>query len=78
VFQEEYRASFWMKNTILSLDMIFINARGEIITIHKNAVPFSEQSYTATGMTLFVLEVNAGFCDKFGILEGDRMTWKRM
>ena len=78
VFEEEYIASFWMKNTILPLDMIFINKLGEIVTICKNTKPFSEESYTATAMTLFVLEVNAGFTDKYGIKEGDRISWKRI
>ena len=78
IFQQEEIASFWMKNTILPLDMIFINKNGVIITIHKNTTPFSEQSYTATGMTLFVLEVNAGFCDKYGIKDGDMVRWKRI
>jgi uncharacterized protein len=78
VFEEEFYASFWMRNTILSLDMIFINKQGKIITIHKNTKPFSDDSYSATGLTLFVLEVNAGFADKYGIKEGDIMSWKRM
>jgi uncharacterized protein len=78
VFQEDYQASFWMKNTILSLDMLFINRAGEIITIHKNTTPFSEQSYSASGMVLYVLEVNAGFTDKYGVKEGDSMLWKRL
>ena len=78
VFQEEYAASFWMKNTILPLDIIFINKLGEIITICKNTTPFSEQSYSSTGLTLFVLEVNAGFTDTYNIKEGDRIIWKRV
>ena len=78
VFDEEIMASFWMKNTILSLDIIFINKFGEIVTICKNTTPFSEQAYPATAMTLFVLEVNAGFTDKYGIKDGDRITWKRL
>jgi uncharacterized membrane protein (UPF0127 family) len=78
IFEEEQMASFWMKNTILPLDIIFINKVGEIVTICKNTTPFSEQTYPATAMTLFVLEVNAGFTDKYGIKEGDRITWKRI
>jgi hypothetical protein len=77
VFEEEQMASFWMKNCILPLDMIFINKLGEIVTICKNTTPFSEQAYSATAMTLLVLEVNAGFTDKYGIKEGDRISWKR-
>ncbi len=77
ILEEEQLASFWMRNCPLSLDMIFINKQGEIITIHKNTKPFSDDSYSATAMTLFVLEVNAGFTDKYGIKEGDMMSWKR-
>jgi len=77
IFEEEQLASFWMRNCILSLDMIFINKHGEIITIRKNTKPFSDDSYSASAMTLFVLEVNAGFTDKYGIKEGDMMSWKR-
>jgi uncharacterized protein len=77
IFEEEWLASFWMRNTILSLDMIFINKQGKIVTIHKNTTPFSDNSYTATAMTLFVLEVNAGFTDRYGIKEGDMVSWKR-
>ena len=78
IFEEEYMASFWMRNTILPLDMIFINKLGEIVTICKNTKPFSDQYYSATAPTLLVLEVNAGFTDKYGIKEGDRISWKRM
>jgi hypothetical protein len=77
VFDEEFLASFWMRNCPLSLDMIFINKQEKIVTIHKNTKPFSDDSYSATAMTLFVLEVNAGFTDKYGIKEGDMISWKR-
>ena len=77
VFEEEYYASFWMRNTILPLDMIFIDKQGRIINIHKNTTPFSDQNYPAAGLTFFVLEVNAGFTDKYGIKEGDMIHWKR-
>jgi uncharacterized membrane protein (UPF0127 family) len=78
IFNEEQPASFWMKNTIIPLDMFFINKLGEIVTICKNTTPFSEQSYSATAPALFVLEVNAGFADKHNIKVGDRISWKRL
>ena len=78
VLEEVQMASFWMKNCPLSLDMIFINKFGEIVSICKNTTPFSEQAYSATALTFFVLEVNAGFSDKYGITEGDRISWKRL
>jgi uncharacterized protein len=77
IFEEEFLASFWMRNCPLSLDMIFINKQGKIVTIHKNTKPFSDDTYSASAMTLFVLEVNSGFTDKYDIKEGDMMTWKR-
>ena len=57
--------------------MIFINKLGTIVTICKNTTPFSEQTYSPTALTFLVLEVNAGFTDKYGIKEGDRIDWKR-
>jgi len=77
ILEEDQLASFWMRNCPLSLDMIFINKQGKIVTIHKNTKPFSDDSYSATAMTLFVLEVNAGFTDKYNIKDGDIMSWKR-
>jgi len=78
VYEEENMNAFWMKNTFLSLDIIFIDARGGIVTIHKNTAPFSEQTYAPASMTLLVLEVKAGFTDSFGIKVGDRIRWRRM
>jgi uncharacterized membrane protein (UPF0127 family) len=78
ILQEEQMATFWMRNCVLPLDMIFINKVGEIITICKNTTPFSDQTYSATELTLFVLEVNSGFTDKYDIKVGDRINWKRM
>jgi hypothetical protein len=74
---EEYR-SFWMKNTILPLDMLFINADMEIVTIHADTTPFSEQSYPSSRPARYVLEVNAGFARDHGIRLGDRVFWQRM
>ena len=78
VFDQEHMASFWMKNTILPLDIIFVDKTGEIVTICRNTTPFSEQSYSAVALTLFVVEVNAGFTDKYDIKEGDSIVWRRL
>ncbi len=74
----EQMASFWMKNTIIPLDMLFIDKTGNIVTICRNTTPFSEQSYSATAPVIFVLEVNGGFADKYGVKEGDKISWKRL
>jgi hypothetical protein len=77
VFPAEQPLAFWMKNTLLPLDMFFIDAQGEILTIHRHTVPYSEASYPSRGPGLLVLETIAGFADKYGIAEGDRLSWKR-
>jgi uncharacterized protein len=77
IFEVPQIQSFWMHNTILPLDMLFIDANGEIKTIHKNTTPFSDQTYQSTAPALYVLEVLGGFTDKYNISDGDRIEWKR-
>ncbi len=67
---------FWMKNTHIPLDIIFTNENKEIITIHKNAQPMSETSLRPREPGVYVIEVVAGFCDKYGIKEGDRFDFQ--
>jgi uncharacterized membrane protein (UPF0127 family)/preprotein translocase subunit SecG len=68
--------SFWMKNTVLPLDIIFINDKREIIKIHKNTVPYQESpGYSSGKPALYVVEVNAGYCDKFDVKEGDKISY---
>ncbi|GAB1350625.1 hypothetical protein MASR1M107_28400 [Ignavibacteriales bacterium] len=59
-----------MRNTYISLDMIFIDANKKIVTIHKNTKTLSDQSYPSTKPAKYVLEVAGGFCDKHGVVEG--------
>lgn len=75
IFPTERYQSFWMLNTLFSLDIIFINFNKEIVTIHKNTTPLSEQSYPSTEPAQYVLEVNAGFCERNNINLGDRVYW---
>ncbi len=75
IFPIELPQSFWMKNTILSLDIMYVNVDKKIVKIHKNAVPFSEESLPSIEPALYVVEVNAGYSDKFGIKEGDTINW---
>lgn len=76
IFPVEEIRSFWMMNTLISLDMIFLDANRKIVTIHRNTQTESEQSYRSTKPAKYVLEVIAGFCDKYGIAEGDLMSYK--
>lgn len=67
VFPEERNLSFWMKDTYIPLDMIFIDESKKIVTIHKNARPFDLNTYKSNFPSKYVLEVNGGFCDKYAI-----------
>jgi uncharacterized membrane protein (UPF0127 family) len=71
---EEYR-SFWMANTPLPLDIIYVNRDREIVTIQRNTVPYSEESIPSTRPATYVIEVNAGFADRHGITEGEKVQW---
>ncbi|MDF3055310.1 MAG: hypothetical protein K0Q74_1217 [Gammaproteobacteria bacterium] len=65
IFKPEQIVSMWMKNTVISLDMIFINHKGTIVEIHKNTTPFQTSPvYTSHEKVTCVLEVKAGFVER--------------
>jgi uncharacterized membrane protein (UPF0127 family) len=68
-------ASFWMKNTPSSLDIIFIRADGTIARIAENTVPFSEAPVASGEPVAAVLELNGGRASALGIAEGDSVSW---
>ena len=67
--------SFWMKNTVLSLDLVFIDEQHRIINIAENAVPYSEQSILSDAPGVAVLELNGGRTRALGIVAGDKVDW---
>jgi uncharacterized membrane protein (UPF0127 family) len=71
VFAEEGERAFWMKNTYIPLDMLFIRADGTIDSIHENAKPQNLTPIPSYGPVLDVLELNGGAASKFGIKQGD-------
>lgn len=77
IFPYETLQSFWMRNTLIPLDIVFINSKKEIVTIHKNTHTLSDQSYPSSAPAEYVLEVIAGFTDKFNIQLGDKINWMR-
>ena len=80
VFPNEAMRSFWMKNTLIPLDMIFISRENKVVTVRKNATPCTTvicPQYTSTADAMYVLEVNAGFADTHGIAEGDAVEITR-
>lgn len=74
VFEEENIRTFWMKNTKITLDMIFINSNGEIVSIQKNAQPCTSDQckmYSSVSPATYVLEINGGLANKKNINVGD-------
>ncbi|RNJ62478.1 MAG: DUF192 domain-containing protein [Porphyrobacter sp. IPPAS B-1204] len=67
--------SFWMKNTPLSLDIIFIGPDGRIVNIAANTVPYSLESVRSSGPASAVLELRAGRAAELGIVPGDKVSW---
>jgi hypothetical protein len=76
-FDQAQPRSFWMSNTPVALDIIFVNADSQIVNIAKYTTPFSSERYRSGDPAQFVVEVPAGFADSHGILEGDRIRWRR-
>jgi uncharacterized membrane protein (UPF0127 family) len=73
-FSPEQQVSMWMKNTYISLDMIFIRADGRILRIAENTEPESTRIISSGGLAKGVLEVIAGTAKKYGIAPGDRVA----
>lgn len=78
IFRPAKQITFWMKDTLISLDMIFIN-KGKIMKIVKNAVPNQTSVlYPSNTPVTEVIEVNGGFADKYMIKTGDRLVFKNI
>ncbi len=67
---------FWMKDTLVPLDMLFIDEKGRIVTLHENAVPEDLTSIPSEAPVLGVLEVAGGTAARLGIKEGDTVHYK--
>ena len=70
IFEDNQPRSFWMANTPLSLDIIFVNADYEIVRIHHSAKPYSEKNFKSDKPAKYVIETNGGFCISKDIQEG--------
>ena len=68
-------ASFWMRNTLIPLDMIFIRPDGSIARVAANTVPMSETPVAVAEPMTAVLEIRGGRAAQLGIVEGDRVAW---
>ena len=68
-------AGFWMRNTVIPLDLLFIAPDGRILNIAANAVPYDETSLKSAAPVKAVLELNGGRAAALGIVPGDRVEW---
>ncbi len=75
LMEEEEVHSFWMLDTYISLDIIFVAADKEIVYIAKNTEPESQEPITSMADCLYVLEINGGTSERFGIKVGDRIEF---
>ena len=74
-FPEPRIASFWMKNTVIPLDIIFIRANGTIESIADNTTPYSTIPVEAGEPVVAVLELRGGLAAELGIAAGDTVKW---
>ena len=76
IFPEEAPRSFYMRNTEIPLDIIYLDKDKKVVSIAKNARPYDETSLPSEKPAMYVLEINGGLSDKWGIEKGDRMEVK--
>lgn len=78
LFDREQDQSFWMKNTPLALDMIFISRDKRVVGVHQRAEPFSLEPISVGAPSRAVLEVNAGFAAAHGLAPGDSVAYRNV
>ncbi len=71
IFDDEAQRNFYMANTPISLDIIFVNSEYEIVRIHRNTTPYSSQTIPSEAPAKYVVETNAGYTLRHDISEGD-------
>jgi len=76
LFPVEKENAFWMKNTPIPLDMIFISASRRIVGIIEDTVPFSMESRSVAAPSQFVLEIKGGLSRRYGFAAGDRVRFE--
>ncbi len=77
IFPKQELQSFWMKNTIIPLDIMYVSSDKEIVKIYRNTTPFSENSLPSGKPAMYVVEVAGGFSERHGITEGDFVSFSK-
>ncbi|GAB4397590.1 MAG: DUF192 domain-containing protein [Microscillaceae bacterium] len=78
IFEEEAERQFWMRNTLISLDILYLNAAKEIVHIAAYTQPESDAPIPSQKPAQYVVEVNAGFCESHQIKPGDTIAFTRL
>ena len=78
IFDKIKIRSFYMKNTYISLDIIYIDTENSIINIIKNAKPMNETSLFSDAPAKYVLEINAGLSDTWKLKKGDKISYIKL
>ncbi len=78
IFPDMRMRSFYMKSTLISLDIIYLDANNTIVSIQKNAKPLDETSLPSEAPAQYVLEINGGLCDQLDITIGDTMKFIKL
>lgn len=73
VYEQPQPAAFWMKNTLIPLDIIFLDERGQVTSVHENAVPGDLTPIPGGDQVFAVLEINGGLARSYGISAGSQM-----
>ena len=71
-FQTPQLVRMWMENTVLPLEMVFLDGQGTVTHIVENAVPYSQTIIDSGGQVTYVIELNGGIVKKLGLAVGDR------
>jgi uncharacterized protein len=75
IYPEPTVATMWMRNTLIPLDMLFVDTQGRIVNIHQRAVPQSDDVIPAAAPVRAVIELNGGTAARLGIEPGDRVLY---
>jgi uncharacterized protein len=75
LFEQPQQLTFWMHNTLIPLDMIFITADWNVLGVVENATPLTDAPRSVPGLSQYVLEVNAGFARRHGVSAGTSVRY---